>query len=230
MNTVKNTNKGNIYVARLKKMNMKRTCSFAAVAMLLMACASGGKSEHMRVAPLDSGLNIDSLSNCTVAVGFSAADIDWNDGRMTCSVFSKDIYDGSEVKRMRTGDTLVYEGKPMVIVSIEEESNGAKTVNGGIENGGAELVANGDGTYRTMLMDDYSVYTELGKTQLRLDKNFILIDCGIDFHDPSDTIRSNYKEYLDQLPDYRKDNFNCSNTELVIKNGLVTEIHRRWTP
>ena len=88
----------------------------------------------------------------------------------------------------------------------------------------------GGGTYRTMLMDDYSVYTELGKTQLRLAGSLIFVDCGNDFQDPLDTIRSNYKDYLDRLPDYRKDNFNCLNTELVIKNGLVTEIHRRWTP
>lgn len=209
---------------------MKKSCFFSAVAILLItACASVRKSEHMRVAPLDSGLNLDSLNDCTVAVGFKAADIDWNGGRMTCSVFSKDLYDAVDVSRMRQGDTLVYEGKPMVIASITE-NKGAKTVNGGIENGGAELVANGGGTYRTMLMDDYSVYTELGKVQLRLARNLTFVDCGNDFRDPLDTIRSNYKEYLDRLPDYRKDNFNCLNTELVIKNGLVTEIHRRWTP
>ena len=209
---------------------MKRTWLFAAVGiLLLMACASVRKPEHMRVAPLESGLNIDSLRDCTVAVGFKAGDIDWKGGRMTCSVFSKDLYDAVDVNRMRTGDTLIYEGKPMVIVSIKD-SKGARTVNGGIENGGAELVANGGGTYRTMLMDDYSVYTELGKAQLKLGKNLTLIDCGTDFQDPLDTVRSNYKEYLDRLPDYRKDNFNCLNTELVIKNGFVTEIHRRWTP
>lgn len=209
---------------------MKRTYFFAAVVMLLMtACAGVRKPEHMRVAPLDSGLNLDSLSDCTIAVGFKAGDIDWNGGRMTCSVFSKDLYDAVDVNRMRPGDTLIYEGKPMVIASVKD-NKGAKTVNGGIENGGAELVANGGGTYRTMLMDDYSVYTELGKTQLRLAGNLTFVDCGNDFQDPLDTIRSNYKDYLDRLPDYRKDNFNCLNTELVIKNGFVTEIHRRWTP
>ena len=215
---------------RKKVKTVKITCTFAAVAIMLMtACASVRKPEHMRVAPLDSGLNLDSLTDCTVAVGFKAGDIDWNGGRMTCSVFSKDLYDAVDVSRMRPGDTLIYEGKPMVIVSVKD-NKGAKTVNGGIENGGAELVANGGGTYRTMLMDDYSVHTNLGKTKLRLAKDLTLVDCGADFRDPSDTVRSNFKDYLDRLPDYRKDNFNCLNTELVIKNGFVTEIHRRWTP
>lgn len=209
---------------------VQKTLSFAAVAIMLMtACASVRKPEHMSVAPMDSGLNLDSLYDCTVAVGFKADDINWEEGRMTCRIFSKDLYDALDVNRLHPGDTLVYEGKPMAVVSIVD-NKGAKTVNGGIENGGAELVANGGGTYRTMLMDDYSVHTDLGKTQLRLDKNLIVVDCGADFRDPSDTICSNYRDYFDRLPDYRKDNFNCFNTELVIKKGFVTEIHRRWTP
>lgn len=203
---------------------------FVAAAMLLaMACVGENKLAHMRVAPLDSGFDIDSLENCTVAVGFKAADIDWTGGIVTCSVFSKDVYAAGEVDSMGTGDTLIYDGKPMVVNTIEK-NRGAKVVNGGIEAGGAELVPNGGGTYRTMLMDDHSVYTEIGKTQLRLAKDMVFIDCGEDYHDPLDTIRANYKEYIDKLPDYRKDNFNCLNTEIVIKNGIVTEIHRRWIP
>ena len=208
---------------------MRKTCFIAAAMLLTMACTGGNKLAHQRVAPLDSGLNIDSLKDCTLAVGFKASDVDWSKSIMTCSVFSKDLYDAVEVGRMRVGDTLVYDGKPMVVNTIQE-SRGAKVVNDGIENGGAELVPNGGGTYRTMLMDDYSVFSELGKARLRLAKDVVVIDCGEDYHDPLDTIRANYKEYIDNLPDYRQDNFNCLNTEIVIKNGVVTEIHRRWTP
>ncbi len=209
---------------------MKRTCLFAAVIILLMtACSSVRKTEHMKVAPLDSGLNLDSLRDCTIAVSFKASDIDWNGGRMTCSVFSKDLYDAVDVSRMRIGDTLVYDGKPMVIDSIAD-CRGAKVINGGIENGGAELTSNGGGTYRTMLWDDHSVFTKLGDVQLKLAPDLMFIDCGNDYRDPSDTIRTNYKEYIDRLPDYRKDNFNSLNTELVVEGGVVTEIHRRWIP
>ena len=209
---------------------VKITCFFATVAILLItACATVRKPEHMRVAPLDSGLNLDSLTDCTVAVGFKATDIDWNGGRITCSVFSKDLYDAVEVNRMRPGDTLVYEGKPMVIDSIAE-CRSAKVINGGIENGGAELAPNGGGTYRTMLWDDHSVFTKLGNVQLKLAPDLVLIDCGDDYRAPSDTIRTAYKEYIDRLPDYRKNYFNCLNTELVVEGGVVTEIHRRWIP
>lgn len=211
-------------------MKIKRKNCFIAAAMLLtVACTGVNKVAHQRVAPLDSGLNIDSLNDCTVAVGFKASDIDWSKGIMSCSVFSNDLYDAAEVGRMRVGDTLMYDGKTMVVNSIDKNKD-TKIVNGGIEAGGAELVPNGGGTYRTMLMDDYSVYSELGKARLRLAKDVVIVDCGEDYHDPMDTIRTNYKEYIDNLPDYRKDNFNCLNTEIVIKNGVVTEIHRRWTP
>lgn len=208
---------------------MRNTCFIAAAILLAMACTGGAKLAHRRVAPLDSGLNIDSLNDCTLAVGFKASDIDWSGKTLSCSVFSKDLYDAVEVGHMRAGDTLIYEGKPMVVNSIEE-SRGAKVVNGGIETGGAELAPNGGGTYRTMLMDDHSVYTELGKVRLRLAENMVVIDCGEDYHDPLDTIRANCKEYIDKLPDYRKDYFNCLNTEIVVEKGFVTEIRRRWIP
>ena len=208
---------------------MRKNCFIAAAMLLTVACTGVNKVTYQRVAPLDSGLNIDSLNDCTVAVGFKASDIDWGKGIMSCSVFSKDLYDAVEVGRMRVGDTLMYDGKPMVVNSVDKNKD-TKVVNGGIEAGGAELVPNGGGTYRTMLMDDYSVYSELGKARLRLAKDVVIVDCGEDYHDPMDTIRTNYKEYIDRLPDYRKDNFNCLNTEIVIKNGVVTEIHRRWTP
>ena len=208
---------------------MRKNFLIAATMLLTMACTGGNKMSHMRVAPLDSGLNVDSLTDCTVAVGFKSSDIDWSKKTMSCSVFSKDLYDAVEVSRMHAGDTLVYDGKPMVVNTVDKKMD-TRVVNGGIEAGGAELVPNGGGTYRTMLMDDYSVYSELGKARLRLAKDVVFIDCGEDYHDPLDTIRANYREYIDKLPDYRKDNFNCLNTEIVIKNGVVTEIHRRWTP
>ena len=100
---------------------------------------------------------------------------------------------------------------------------------GGVEEGGADLTANQGGTYRGSEMDDHSTYTSQGKVTLPLAKDFVLIDCGENPTDPSDTIRSTQKEYLEKVPEYRRD-FHVLDTRVRIEKGIVVEINRHWIP
>ena len=100
---------------------------------------------------------------------------------------------------------------------------------GGVEEGGADLTANQGGTYRGSEMDDHSTYTSQGKVTLPLAKDFVLIDCGENPTDPSDTIRSTQKEYLEKVPEYRRE-FQVLDTRVRIEKGIVVEINRHWIP
>lgn len=209
---------------------MKKLTFIIAALSMTIACTTAIKEQaNKRITPMSSGLDIRALQDCTIPAAFKASDFNWPGSSLQVTAFSEDLYDAVEVSQMQAGDTLVYEGKPIVVASVKEE-NGGVTVNNGYDEGGATLSPNGGGTYRATIWDDHSVYTELGKTSLMLADDFIFIDCGDNPSDPSDTIRTNQKAYLDNMPDYRKDNFSPLNTRIVIENGKVTQIERHWIP
>lgn len=208
---------------------MKHLGFIVATMLLVMACATNKNKELTKIAPMDSGLRLDSFSDCTIAATFSSKDFNWKENLLTLKVFSEDLYDAVEVNQMRTGDTLVYQGNPLVITSITKDKNGF-TINKGIEEGGAYLTPNGGGTYRATELDDHSIYTSLGQVRLKLAKDLTIIDCGENPTDPSDTIRTGQEAYINHLATQSKDDFFELNTQVQIENGVVTEIQRKWIP
>lgn len=208
---------------------MKNYVVIAATMLIAVGCTSIGKNqEHSRIEPLESSISLDSLDNCTVAAAFSTADFNWRGGNLDMTIYDEYRYDSAEVSRMQPGDTIIYEGKPMPVDSIERKNNYV-TINGGIENNGAELTPQGKGAYRAVTLDDHSVYKKLGKRNVALAQDFVMIDCGTNPDDPNDTISSGQKPYFDQLKDYRRD-FSPLNTRVTIKDGIITKIQRHWIP
>lgn len=202
---------------------------FAAAALLATACASRQVAVYHRIAPLESGLHINALKDCTVAANFGIQDFNWQKRTLTFSVYSEDLYDAVAVSQMALGDTLVYDGKPMTVKKIQKDKNGV-SINGEIDEGGAWLTPNGGGTYRATIWDDHSIYTLVGKTTLPLADDFTLIDCSDEPTAPSDTIRSGQQEHLSQIAKQGRDNFYAINTRIKIVQGKVTEIRRFWIP
>lgn len=207
---------------------MKNLITIFTVALAIVACGNSNDKAHQCIAPLPAGVSIDNMNDCTVPASFSSDDFRWMGGNLTMTVYNQDLYDAVEISQMKEGDTLIYEGKPIIISTLEEK-NGTLEVNGGLENGGAWLVGYEGGTYRPSEWDDHSVYSEIGKKELPLAEDFVIIDCGENPTDPSDTIRENQKLYLESLKDYKRD-FTVLNTTVRIENGLIKEINRRWIP
>lgn len=205
---------------------MKKLLIFVGVALFLSSCSK--KVAYQMVGPLPATYEVNKLQDATVPASFSSKDISWESGKLSMEVFSEDLYDAVAVSQLKKGDTVVYDGKPIVVKDIEHKDKFV-TVNGGIEEGGAELTANQGGTYRGSQMDDHSTYTSMGKVTLPLAKDFVLIDCGENPTDPSDTLRIGQKEYLEKVPEY-KHNFNMLNTRVRIEKGSIVEIVRHWIP
>lgn len=197
---------------------------------LLVGCASANKpANHLCVSPLPSNVHLDSLIDCTVAASFNASDFDWQNGRLVVTIYNAYCYDAVDVSHLQHGDTIIYEaGKPLVVDSIERRNNFV-VINGGIEQGGVELTASSGGTYRATTLDDHSVYRELGKRNIPLAADFLIVDCGENPTDPNDTIRSAQSTYVNSLGDYNRE-FSPLNTCVRIEGGEIKEIHRRWIP
>ena len=157
------------------------------VIMLLAAfllCSCGSNKARKTVSPLPSCLEITTLSDCTVPAQFTSDDFRWMGGNLTMKVFSEDLYDAVEVSLLERGDTLVFGGDKIVVETVADEG-GMLTINGGLEEGGAWLVAGDGGTYRACQWDDHSLYTEIGTAHLPLSEDFMIVDCG---ENPSCTI------------------------------------------
>ena len=205
---------------------MKKLLILMGVVLCLSSCSK--KVAYQMVEPLPAPYEINKLQDATVPATFSSKDISWDTGKLQMEVFSEDLYDAVAVGKLKKGDTVIYDGKPVVVKDIERKDKYV-TVNGGIEEGGAEFTANEGGTYRGSQMDDHSTYTSLGKVTLPLAKNFVLIDCGENPTDPYDTIRTAQKEFLEKWPEYKQD-FNMLNTRVRIERGSIVEIVRHWIP
>lgn len=183
---------------------------------------------YKKIAPLPSGIDLNNLQDCTVPAVFTSDNFNWMGGNLTMTVYCQDLYDAVEVSQMQVGDTIIYDGKPMVINTIAEEQGGIN-INGGLDEGGCCLAGNEGGTYVARNWDDHATYTKLGKAEVALAENFVIIDCG-DFPDePYDTIHTGQKLYIESMKDYKKDFFEL-NTRVTIENGMITEIKRHWIP
>lgn len=201
------------------------------IALTALACSCGHTqhiADHKIIAPLPAGIATSELKDCTVPAAFRPSDFNWMGGNLTMTIYSKDLYDAVEISQMQVGDTLIYEGKPMVIQALAE-SHGGLDINGGLDEGGCCLAGNEGGTYIARNWDDHATYTELGKAEVALADDFVIIDCGMDPHDPIDTIRTGQKHYIENLKEGRQDFFQL-NTRVTIENGMITEINRRWIP
>lgn len=208
---------------------MKTLQSALVIALAALLCGCAQKVEHKSIAPLPAGIEINDLHDCTVSAAFTSDDFRWMGGNLSMTVYAKDLYDAVEISQMQVGDTLIYQSKPMVISKIEE-ADGGISINGGLEEGGCWLVGYEGGTYIARTWDDHAIYSELGKAEVALEGDFVIIDCGIEPSDPVDTIRSEQKLYLENLEDYRRD-FSPLNTRVTIDgDGMITEISRHWIP
>lgn len=200
----------------------------AIIATILFCGCGSQKTKHKRITPLPAGITVEHLQDCTIPVAFTPDDFHWMGGNLSLTVYNQDLYDVVDISQMQVGDTIIYAGEPMVINRFEER-NGGIDINGGLDEGGCCLAPNEGGTYVARDWDDHATYTKLGKTEVALAEDFIIIDCGEFPEDPNDTIRHDQKRYLENLKSGR-DDFFPQNTRVTIENGMVTEIQRRWIP
>lgn len=213
-------------------MKTSRNLAILAITALLISCGSqkaDKNSEHKCISPLSSGINVENLQDCVVPAQFTNQDFNWMGGLLTMTVYNVDLYDAVEISQLQVGDTIIYDGAPIVINKIDDTEGGIDINEGKIDEGGCILVPNEGGTYIARSWDDHATYTKLGKAQVPLAENFIIIDCGMNPEDPSDTIRVNQKLYLENLKDGRAD-FSPLDTRVTIEKGAITEIDRHWIP
>ena len=190
------------------------------------ASASGSQGEVRRVEPLARTLDVSALTegDQQFIAGFRGSDI-WEDGGqlvIDLTVCTYDLYDAVDISMLAVGDTLVVKGEDIPVTSVAEE-NGSIRVNGGLENGGVDLVSAGGGAYRVQLEDDARDLYEVGTITLPVGQDCVLTDDA----DPEDRGRTLYAGDLLGLGD---EVFYPQATTVETVGGTVTAIHRDYMP
>ena len=205
---------------------MKKITTLLFAAVLICGCTQ--EKGPKCIGPLPAGYDLEALTDCMVPAEFSTEDFDWANKTLKLTVFSENIYDAVEMHKMAVGDTVIYDGKKILVQTIDDSGSFFEVNGEDYENGAWFQPADG-GTYRATQDDDHSVYTELGSVIVPVAENLVVVDCGIDPMDPQIIIEEGAWLYLDSLDGWRQ-SFSCLDTEVLIENGVVTKITRHWIP
>jgi hypothetical protein len=87
------------------------------------------------------------------------------------------------------------------------------------------------GTYRTLLLDDYSTYSKIGDKVFTISEDFVLTDYEGGEPD-NDGVKSNLVDlnnYFNNLSEWSAD-FSYTNTVAHIVNNEIVSIVRYWVP
>lgn len=188
--------------------------------------AQQSAQEAKRVEPLPETLDVNALTDATVAASFSAEDISEKDGKtqITLTVYDYDVYDMVDVAQLAVGDTIVVDGKDMVVTS-REDKDGFVTINGGLEQGGVDLTSDDSGVYYAVGLDDTKSYHELGKITVPVAEGFVLTDNSDPEHPDETYAASDLAKLAASEP-----GFTANNTLATIEHGELTVLARSYTP
>lgn len=182
--------------------------------------------EAKRIEPLAETLDLNALTDATVAVSFGAEDISEKDGKMEISltVYDYDVYDMVDISQLAVGDTIVVDGKDMVVTS-REDRDGFVTINGGLEQGGVDLTSDDSGIYYAVGMDDTKSYHELGRITVPVAEGFVLTDNSDPEHPDETYVASDLAKLAGESV-----GFTANNTLATIEHGELTVLVRSYTP
>ena len=188
--------------------------------------AQQSAQEAKRVEPLPETLDVNALTDATVAASFSAEDISEKDGKtqITLTVYDYDVYDMVDVAQLAVGDTIVVDGKDMVVTS-RADKDGFVTINGGLEQGGVDLTSDDSGVYYAVGMDDVKSYHELGRITVPVAEGFVLTDNADPEHPDETYAASDLAKLAASEP-----GFTANNTLATIEHGELTVLARSYTP
>ena len=181
------------------------------------------------VRPVPLRIDVNNFDDGIYPVSFDRNDMEKVEGgcNVTFEIFNMDLYDAVELHRMGVGGYIEIGGEVVKIESLSKDGN--IIINGGLDNGGAELIPVGGGVYRYQGWDDIATYTSFGKARL-------FVSDTIDFVDRGNVERSMKgvvvpgKKVFDYLRTTDFGNFNQHSTRIRIDNGDVVEFYREYRP
>ena len=184
-------------------------------------------TDPITVKPLDSYPAIDgSLEECEFPASFDPAKDIVKDGdtyKLTYTGYGEELFDLVDMFLLQKGDTIVIGGEDVLIDSIENP-DGKYLINGGLDEGGYDLVTDENTTFYVRGYDDMTTYTTLGSYTLPIAKDCVITD-------NSDLDNQGKILTVDELmKDDSSAEYLCYNTVITLKGGEIAGITRNYRP
>ena len=210
------------------------TASSAADSTPASSAASSATAEETGdVQPIEV-TTLDDLKNATSAYRVAASIDSAKDGQVTLTAYSYDGYLKEDIDALKEGDVILTHDlgdatmTKITVKSVETDAeSGYVVINGGIEEGGMELALDHD-VYRTITMDDYPVYYEVGQLTLPLAEDVELHDSSANPH-AEETVTTGAADVETAL-NASDSSWTSYNTKVTVTDGQVSSIECVWVP
>jgi hypothetical protein len=201
----------------------------AAVCLMLTGCGKGERQSEPAVVvkPLPDAV-MENLSDAILSVSLEKGDAyvdDTGKMQMKVKVFTYDRYDMVDISVLKEGDTIVTHGGEVEVTAMERSDSGIIYINGGLEEGGFDLVTDESGVFYEVGFNDAKNWYEVGEATIRVSADFE----GRDNSDPEQGEVVIYPgDFLvGAVTDY---NFTPYNTTIRVQDGQIVELNRVYMP
>ena len=229
-------------------MIMKRLCLLFLIVCLLAGCASPQQSgnasladntvdsttvdtvltEHTRYIFSFPDTTMENLTDTILPVSFEEGGAyadETGQLHMELKIYTYDLYDMVDISDLKVGDTIVRHTGDVKIASLERNENGVIFINGGLDNGGFELVTDESGIYFEEGFNDHMNWYEAGAAILPVSDDFVLTDSA-DL-DAGEVTYSADRFLNGEVTNY---DFTPYNTTVRVAGGQIVEMNRRYIP
>ena len=166
----------------------------------------------------------DAILSVSLAEGDAYVD-DTGKMQMDLKIYSYDQYDMVDIANLKVGDTLIRHSGEVEVISLEQNESGRIFINGGLDNGGFELVTDEHGIFYEMGYNDHKNWYQIGEATIRVSADFKGIDradleLGEVLIYPGDFLIGAVTNY----------DFTPYNTTIRVEDGQIIEMNRIYTP
>lgn len=200
---------------------------FTALFLLLAGCASAQTDPAQKISPLPDA-TMENLTDAILFVSLAEGDAyvdETGKMQMDLKIYSYDCYDMVDISNLKVGDTLVKHSGKVQVTSIEQNDAGTVYINGGLDNGGFDLVTDDCGVFYEMGYNDHKNWYQVGEATIRVSADFKGSDCA----DPElgEIVIYPGDFLVDAVTNY---DFTPYNTTIRIEGGQIVEMNRRYIP
>ena len=200
---------------------------FTALFLLLAGCASAQTDPAQKISPLPDA-TMENLTDAILSVSLAEGDAyvdETGKMQMDLKIYSYDCYDMVDISNLKVGDTLVRHSDEVQVTSIEQNDAGTVYINGGLDNGGFDLVTDDCGVFYEMGYNDHKNWYQVGEATIRVSADFKGSDCA----DPElgEVVIYPGDFLVDAVKNY---DFTPYNTTIRIEGGQIVEMNRRYIP
>ena len=183
--------------------------------------------ETHTITPLPDS-TMENLSDAILSISLDEGDAYVDDSgrmQMDLKIYTYDKYDMVDIANLKVGDTVVRHFGEVKVVSKEQNEAGTIFINGGLENGGLDLVTDDCGIFYETGFNDVKNWYEIGEATIRV---------SVDFkgYDNADLEQGEVIIYpgdflIGAVTNY---DFTPYNTTIRVEDGQIVEMNRVFIP